>query len=252
MEIVKFKKGKKNIYELELDNGLSLKFYDDVIVKYNLLVNKKFDDQKLKDVTDYNDSLGAYYESLKKLSTKLRSELELRNMLEKKDYSRETIDKTIAKLKKDGYLNRKLYIKSYINDVYRFNNYGPDKIRNNLNKLGFKNEEIDDYLDLDFKEKAIKIIDKKVKTNKKLSNYMLKQNISNYLINLGYRREDFIDYLQNIEIDNQEQLKKDADILLKKYSKKYENDKILYLIKDKLYKKGYNREEIGEVLNELL
>ncbi len=252
MEIVKFKKGKSNIYELEFDNGLKFKLFDDVIVKYNLIGNKRLDSKKFEEIVLYNDSLGAYYDSIKKLNTKLRSEVEIREFLKKKEYSSDIIDKTIERLKKDGYLNRALYIKSYINDAFRFNNDGPDKIKRNLNKLGFNDNEIEDYLDLDFKEKAIKLIDKKVKVNNKYSNYLLKEHINNYLINLGYPRELYMDYLNNIKINNKDILKKDTIILIKKYQKKYENDTLKYFIRDKLYKKGYNSEEISEVLNESL
>ena len=252
MKIVRFKKGKKNLYELEFDNGIIIKLYDDVIVKYNLLANKKLDDSKLEEINAYNDSLNAYYECIKKINTKLRSELELRNLLEKNGYNNEIIDKTIKKLNKDGYLNRELYIKSYINDNFLFNNDGPEKIKRNLKKLGFNSEEIDIYLTQDFREKAIKLIDKKIKINKKLSNYMLKQSINNYLINLGYPKTLYIDYLENINTNDLSILKKEASLLINKYQKKYEKERLYYFIKDKLYKKGYNSEVIEEVLNELL
>ena len=252
MEIVKFKKGKKNIYEIELTNGSILKLYDDVIVKYNLLVNKKIDNKKLEEITDYNDSLGAYYNAINYISHKLRSEVEITKYLEKNFYSKEVIDKTINKIKKDGYLDRNLYIKSYINDDYNFTNNGPNKVKYSLIKLGFKEEEILPYLDKDYLTKAKRIIDKKVKTNTKLSNYMLKQKLTNYLVNLGYSKEMFIEYLNNININDKDTLIKEVNILIKKYSKKYENDKLMYFIKDKLYKKGYNMEVVGEVLNELL
>ena len=81
---------------------------------------------------------------------------------------------------------------------------------------------------------------------------MLKQNISNYLINLGYPKDIFYDYLDNIKINNKDILVKEASNYIKKYSKKYENREFLYFVKDKLYKKGYNSNEIDEVLNELL
>ena len=251
MEIIRFKKGKKNIYEVELDNGSILKLYDDVIVKYNLIVNKHLTDKSLKEITDYNDSLFAQYDVLKKLNTKLRCEKELRELLKKKEYNEKIINETISKLKKDGYLNRELYIKSYINDAYNFGNDGPNKIRFNLNKLGFKNEEIDQYLNQDYTKKAIRIIDKKIKSNNK-SNYIFKEKMVNYLINLGYSKEIFIDYLNNININDEAYLKKEAIQLINKYQKKYENEKLLYFIKDKLYKKGYNIERISEVLNDLL
>lgn len=253
MEIKKFKKLKNNIYELELDNGSLVKLYDDVIVKYSLLINKKIDSKLLDEITKYNTSLDAYYLSLKYISKKLKCEKEIEKYLTKLEFNKDVIDKTISKLNKDGYLKHDIYIKSYINDIYNFNNYGPDKIIFNLKELGFNLNEIEPYLeDKDFRSKAIKIIDKKVKANHKLSNYMLKQNISNYLINLGYPKDIFYDYLDNIKINNKDILVKEASNYIKKYSKKYENKELLYFVKDKLYKKGYNSDEIDEVLNELL
>ena len=253
MEIKKFKKLKNNIYGLELDNGSLVKLYDDVIVKYSLLINKKIDNKLLDEITKYNTSLDAYYLSLKYISKKLRCEKEIEKYLTKLDFNKDVIDKTISKLNKDGYLKHDIYIKSYINDIYNFNNYGPDKIKFNLRELGFNLNEIEPYLeDKDFRSKAIKIVDKKVKANHKLSDYMLKQNISNYLINLGYPKDIFYDYLDNIKINNKDILVKEASNYIKKYSKKYENKELLYFIKDKLYKKGYNSNEIDEVLNELL
>lgn len=253
MEIKKFKKLKNNIYELELDNGSLVKLYDDVIVKYSLLINKIIDNKLLDEITNYNTSLDAYYLSLKYISKKLRCEKEIEKYLTKLEFNKDVIDKTISKLNKDGYLKHDIYIKSYINDIYNFNNYGPDKIIFNLRELGFNLNEIEPYLeDKDFRSKAIKIIDKKVKANHKLSNYMLKQHISNYLINLGYPKDVFYDYLDNIKINNKDILVKEANNYIKKYSKKYENKELLYFVKDKLYKKGYNSNEIDEVLNELL
>lgn len=253
MEIKKFKKLKNNIYELELDNGSLVKLYDDVIVKYSLLINKIIDNKLLDEITNYNTSLDAYYLSLKYISKKLRCEKEIEKYLNKLEFNKDVIDKTISKLNKDGYLKHDIYIKSYINDIYNFNNYGPDKIIFNLRELGFNLNEIEPYLeDKDFRSKAIKIIDKKVKANHKLSNYMLKQHISNYLINLGYPKDVFYDYLDNIKINNKDILVKEANNYIKKYSKKYENKELLYFVKDKLYKKGYNSNEIDEVLNELL
>ena len=248
MEIVRFKKGKSNIYELELDNGLKFKLYDDVIVKYNLLVNKRLDSKKFEEITNYNDSLMAYYEAIKKINVKMRSEKEIYEFLKKKELNNKIIEDTIEKLKIDGYLNRDLYIKAYINDAYRFNNDGPYKIKNNLIKQGFKEEEIDKYLNIDFKEKAYKLIDKKVKCNNKYSNYLLKHQINNYMINLGYPKEIYFDYLDNIRISDKSIIKKETEKLIKKYQKKYENNDLKYFIKDKLYKKGYNSEEISEVL----
>lgn len=250
MEIVKFKKSKSNLYEIMLDNGLSFKLYDDVIVKYNLLVNKKFDDKFFEDVRNYNDSLDAYYLSIKYLNTKIRSEKELKKYLAKKNISQEHIESTIKRLNSEGYLNHETYIKSYINDVYNFTNNGPLKIKSSLKDLGFKEEEITPYLNLNYSDKIKKIIDKKIKVNTKLSNNNLKLHLTNYLINLGYPKESFISYLETIHFDDSKQLQKDYETLIKKYSKKYTGEKLKYFIKNKLYQKGYSIEKIEEVTHE--
>ena len=65
MKILKYKKCKDNKYSIEFDNDISIKLYDDVIVKYELLRIKNIDDDLFKEVTSYNDKLEAYYKSLK-------------------------------------------------------------------------------------------------------------------------------------------------------------------------------------------
>ena len=250
MEIKEFKKLKGNVYELKFKNGEKVKLYDDVILKYNLLVNKSFNDKLYEEIINYNKSLDAYYISLKYLNSKLRCEKEIRDYLKKKEFSLEIIDKTIDRLNKYNYLNRDLYVKSYVNDKYNFTLNGPVKIKRELLLLGFDDEEIDKYLKIDFNDKIKKIIDKKVKSNKKYNEYSLKINISNYLINLGYEKEMFNSYLGNIKIDNSLVIKKDIDKIRNKYQKKYCGRELYYFIKNKLYQKGYREDEIGEVLNE--
>ena len=61
MKIEKFTKLKDNRYKILFDDEQVITLYDDVIVKYNLLVNKVMDNNKFKEVTEYNDSLDAYY-----------------------------------------------------------------------------------------------------------------------------------------------------------------------------------------------
>ena len=81
---------------------------------------------------------------------------------------------------------------------------------------------------------------------------MLKQNISNYLINLGYSKDMFIDYLNKININNKEYILKDFDKLINKYKNKYNDKELRYVLKNKLFIKGYSTEEIEEVLDEKL
>ena len=108
MEIVKFKKLKDNNYLLTFDDESTIKLYDDVIINFNLLVNKKFDKQKLLEIMKYNDELESYYKALRYINRKLRSKLEVIKYLEK-DYDKKIVTKTINKLDIDGYLNDLLF-----------------------------------------------------------------------------------------------------------------------------------------------
>lgn len=250
MEIKSYKKIKNNTYEIKFTNEETIKLYDNIILKYNLLINKNITEKQLKEIEHENNKLEAYYLSLKYISIKLRCEKEINKYLTNKKYPKEIIEQTIKKLKEDNYLNRELYLKSYINDKINLSLDGPNKIRKNLNNLGYTNEEIDTYLNINNEERIIKIIDKKVKANNKLSKNMLKINISNYLINQGYNKQDFINYLNNIEVDNKKYIEKEYNKLINKYKNKYEDNKLKYIIKNKLYQKGFTEEDIGEIINE--
>lgn len=250
MEIFRYKKLKNNVYEITLKDNTTVKLYDNTILKYNLLINKIINNKTYQEIIDYNNTLDAYYKSIKYLTTKLRSETEIRKYLTNKEYDYNIIESTINRLKKENYINDDIFLKSYINDKINLTLDGPYKIKRNLINLGFK-EDINKYLNIDNKDRIIKIINKKIKQNNKYNTNTLKQNIYNYLINQGYSKEEFIKYIDNIKIDDNKYLSKDIDKLINKYKNKYNDKKTLkYIIKNKLYQKGYNQENIGDLLNE--
>ena len=54
MKIIKYKKGSKGLYKVELDDGRSLALYEDVILKFNLLLTKEVLESELDDIEKYN------------------------------------------------------------------------------------------------------------------------------------------------------------------------------------------------------
>lgn len=250
MEIVKFKKNKDNTYMVIFDNDLSLKLYDDVIIKYNLLSNKILDDVLLKEITDYNDYLLGYYKAIKYIMKKLRSEKEVRVFLEKLNIKKSDIDKLIFKLRHDGYINEINYLKAYINDQINLTLNGPDKISKNLEKLGFTFDEINEYLSLFddiWLDRIEKLVSKKVKSNHNIGKNKLKMKIINDLVNIGYKKYDIIEVLDKVSLDDSSILEKEYQKALKKFEVKYK-DNLEYKIKDYLYKKGFDISEIERVI----
>ena len=145
MKILKYKKGKKNEYKILTDDGEYV-LYDDIIVKHELLLKKEINKKEWDNIIKENNLLKAYYDSLKLISMKLRTAKELKNLLGKKKYLAKEIEYAIDRLESEGYLNHQIYIEAYIHDALTLKLVGERKIRSELEKLGFKIDEINKYL----------------------------------------------------------------------------------------------------------
>ena len=242
MKILKYKKVKGNEYKITTGDKEYL-LYDDIIISHELLLKKEITSKEWNNILKENSLLKAYYDSLKLISTKLRTEKELYTILNKKEYTNKEIEYAINRLTKEGYLNHKIYIEAYIHDSLNLKIEGERKIKQELEKLGLPLKEIEASLcKVDkniYLEKIEKYINKKLKVNKKSANEF-KRKISMDLINKGFNKEDIDEYLQCIDIqDNEQELEKIINKLYQKYISKYD----LYTTKSKiklyLYTKGY-------------
>ncbi len=251
MKILKYKKGKRNEYQILTDEK-EYTLYDDIIIKHELLLKKEITKKEWGSILKENNLLKAYYEGLKAINTRLRTEKELNTILKKKDYTSTEINYALQRLEKEGYLNHKIYIESYIHDALTLNIVGENKISKDLEKLGFTEEEIRKELKkIDkniYLEKIKKYIDKKLKANKKSANEF-KQKITLDLINKGFAKEDITNYLSTINIeDNEEEISKMVNKLYHKYMNKYDLYTTKMKIKGYLYSKGYTNIDIDKYL----
>lgn len=83
MKIEKYSKGSSNKYKVTID-GEDYTLYDDVIIKFGLLLKKEINSKDLDNIVKYNDELDSYYLSIKYITKKLRSEKEIYEYLKKK------------------------------------------------------------------------------------------------------------------------------------------------------------------------
>lgn len=249
MKISKYKVKNKNQYIVYGDKE-EITLYTETIMQYNLINKKVVSDDLLKEIKIYDKNYQAYYEALKQLTRKLQTEQEIRNKLKKKNYLDINIDLAITKLEKLGYLNKDLYLRSYINDQINLSLKGPKKIIKELEKLGYNEEDINKYLDEYndiWYERIKKIIDKKIKSNHTMSGNILKNKIERDLINLGY--SNFASILQGINfLEDEKIISKEYTKLLKKYQNKYEGKELEFKIKRALYQKGFSYENIENIM----
>lgn len=250
MKIEKIKKTKSGKYILELDNNEKITTYDEVILKNNLLFNKEIDSELLNKLNIENNYYEVYNKVMKFISTKMRSELEINKYLDKLQFKEK--EKIINDLKRIKLINDDIYIKAFISDKITLTLNGPYKIKKELLEHNIDEDKIDQELSkIDseiYYERINKLINKKIKTNKNKSIYLLKQKIVNELIDLGYSKDMILEVLNNFTINEIDIIKKEYDLLYKKLSKKYQGSELQYQIKNKLYSKGFNIENINSVI----
>ena len=95
-----------------------------------------------------------------------------------------------------------------------------------------------------------KLIIKKVKSNHQNSGYMMRQKIYHDMINLGYSSEMFNECYDLLDVDDNDNLKKEFNKLYKRLSTKEINDNLYLKIRQKLYQKGYNLSDIDKLIQE--
>jgi regulatory protein len=255
MKILKYKKDKQNVYKVETNKG-EYKLYDDIIIKNELLLKKEISDKKWQEIIKENNKLKAYYDAIKSISIKMRTECEIENILKKKEYTEDEINETIKKLKEGKYINHEVYIEAYIHDHLALYIEGEKKIEKDLLKLGMTKKEISPYLEkIDkfiYQNKIKKYIEKKLKTNKKSKNEF-KRKILSELINKGFNQEDINTYLDNIKVEeNTDEIKRIINKLYQKYIKKYDYNTTILKIKNSLYQKGYTSIDIEKYLDKIV
>ena len=253
MKIDKIIKMKDNKYKIYID-GESFITYDNVILDNDLLYKKDIDNKfynKLINDTKYYD---IYNKTVKYILKKKRSEKEINEYLVKSEVNEKDINKIITKLKDIRLINDIEYCKSYINDKVYLSKNGINKIRIDLLEQNIPIEIIEQELkniDSDIlNDRLEKLIIKKINSNKKYSNFHLKQKILMEMINLGYPKEKILQIIDNNLEDDDKIVKREFDKLYTKLKIKYNGYELKNKLKQKLLSKGFDLDIINKLIQE--
>lgn len=248
MKILKYKKKKNGQYELQLESGESLVLYEEVILKFELLLKKDIPLKEKEIILLCNQEYDVYYVALKSLKSRFRSVKELKDLLLKKEYPQEYVEKAIDKLLKQGYLNDSSFAKAYINEQMITTSKGPKKIEKELLDRGVSSDIIFDEISVFSKDKQIpkieKVASRLIKSNRSRGGVVLRKKIIHDLQMLGYEYSLIDDVLSSLDFgDTKEIQKREYEKLYRKLSRKYSGRELEYKIKEKLYQKGLYYED---------
>ena len=229
MRINKLKQLNSNFYEVTLKDS-KYKIHEELVLKYKLFLDKDISQEELEQIEKDNKFYIILDDIYKYLSKYPKTEYEIRKYISTKT---KEIDKTYEQIK--HLINDKTYAKNYCLEKISFSNDGPEKIKQALKykhiDSNFIEEALEEFNEKRQIEKIKKVIDYRIKINKK-SLIVFKKDTLAYLYNLGYKINIINKVLNNISFDDSELKVKELEKLKEKYDDQY-------LIKRKLYEKGF-------------
>lgn len=243
MRILKYKKLNNNKYLVDFDNG-SVELYEEVILKYELLLKREIDFDCYHLLLDDNRYWECYYKIISYIKIRSRSVFEVRQKLIRDGYLEDDIDNSINKLQDQGYLDDKMYANSFFNSQIVTTFRGPKRIGDELRKRGIDDNVIVGVIDLyddDLQyQKVSKIISKMVKSNRSKSNSLLKKKLYTDLLGEGFSREIIDRVIEEQDFGDEKNIyDREYEKIRRKLSKKYDGYELERKIKEQMMRRGF-------------
>lgn len=230
-----------NVYDVE----------NDVLIKYDIAVGKSFNNDLFNDIL--KESTYSYYNriALNRLK-RMRTKNEMIVFLKEKDAPKEVVEKLITKYIKFNYINDDYYTKYYIET--RQNREGPRLILRKLSEKGIEKDLINKHIEnIDESEVITYYIKKRIpkiknKTKRQVLNQMKKE-----LVNKGYdyslSNKLVNELIDSFSFDEKSLIEKEFNKLYSRQKSRKEGYELINYIKQSLYRKGFNKTDIDNVIS---
>lgn len=259
-KIVQQKKSNKR-FNVYLDNEYAFSISEDIYVKFHVHKGKKLTEAEIEKIR-YEDGIHrAYVIAIQYLSYRMRTEREVRIHLQKKDVHPDVVEKVIERLINEKLLDDLTFAQSFVTDRINRSTKGPLLISRELAEKGVShiliNEALRQYTLEKQKEKALQWIEKETKKKSNHSYKKRKEQLTAKLLQRGFSKEVASDVISNVKLEKDEDiefllLKKHADKMYTKYKHKYDPFELEMQLKQRLYARGFNFEQIESYLHTLL
>lgn len=244
-DIKKLKSG----YKVTFDDEFILTIELDIFIKYRLKPGISLDKEVYYEMLKENDKI--YYTKLGILKLKrMQTKKELLDYLIDKGCNYHLAQELVNGFEKRRYVNDDEYTRLYIEMKKHL--YGPKLITSKLSKKGVDQSIIKKYLNqIDEYEILSVLVKKKYTSYKQKTQKQALVSTRNHLIGKGYKRE-IIDSLlihmkEEFPRDEKPLLDKTFDKLYEKYKEKKQGYELKAFIKQKLYQKGFEMNDIEAI-----
>jgi regulatory protein len=245
-DIKKMKSGYKVTFDDEFISNIEL----DIFIKYHLKPGISLEKEVYYEMLKENDKI--FYTKLGVLKLKrMQTKKELLDYLIDKGCNYHLAQELVSGFEKRRYINDDEYTRLYIEMKKHL--YGPKLISSKLLKKGVDQELIKKHLrQIDEYEILTVLVKKKYISYKQKTQKQALISTRNHLIGKGYKREIIDSILmhmkQEFPRDEKQLLEKTFDKLYIKYKEKKEGYELKAFIKQKLYQKGFEMNDIEAIL----
>ena len=259
MEKIKsIRKLKNNQYIITTESGMKFRASEDSLVKHRLLKGQEVTSELLEEVKRESELHIGYQLALNYLNYQLRSEKEIKDHLKKKEISDESIHYTMERLVGLGLVNDRVYAESYVRTMIRTSDKGPSVVKQQLKKRGIEEEDILGALALytveDQEELALKQAEKAIRKYRQQSHHEQLSKTRQLLFTKGYSSDVIQLVMGQLEVEKDQE--EEEDLLAKQGDKLWQRHRRLepfkrkQKIKQSLYQKGFNFDDINHYLEE--
>lgn len=201
MNIARYIYKRKYVY-LYFDNGDLHKIYIPVFEKNYYKINTPtFNEESLQDLLYQNDLFMAKDKVLSYLTSRSKSKKEIVLYLKKRSFSEKIIKEILDYCEEMNLIDEEDFAEKYVRELAR-KRKGPYFIRQKLIEKGISMDNFDEYIRQIYSKDEIEtnieyLIEKKMKSLKKIEINVAKGKILNYLLRLGYVYDDIKKVLKN-------------------------------------------------------
>ena len=189
-----------NIFNVETDVGI-FEFHSDIIVKNAIKLGEINDEIFYKSEQESSEII-AFNLCVKYISSRLKTEKQIKDYLYKHEYKKITVESVIEKLKNYGIVDDKIYAESYIKSN---SNFSKNKVKQKLMQAGVKNENFEEQIcEIDDLTSCVKHTEKFFK-NKEINKQNLEKLIRR-LSGMGYTWNTIKSVLNKLKIDTDEEV----------------------------------------------
>lgn len=257
---IEVQKRRKNRFNIYLDQSYAFPVSEAILVKFALAKGQFLDAERVEEIQAAEAAAQAYQTAVNYLSHQLRSEKEVRQRLQRDDWSEAVIDQTIQRLKELRLVDDLVYGQSYTRTAMKLQKKGPAQIQRKLKEKGLTEtiiqQALEEYDEQTAQENIEDLATKRLKQQmRKYAQRDSEQRTVRYLMQKGFASEAakyaVKEASRSLTDDQLEQDKLDQQG--RKYWRKYrrlEQKDRYFKVKQQLYRRGFEGDAIKHWLDQ--